>query len=310
MDEAKIKAAALAVIATGSLTAIKLITGFVTGSVSVISEGVHSGTDLLAAVMALFAVRQAAKPPDRQHRYGHGKFESLSAALEALLIWVACYLVASEAIVRLRTGHQLQLPTIAIGVMILTLPVNFFVSQRLFSVARQTSSLALEADAWHQRADFYTTLAVIVGLILLTLTGWHWLDPLLALVVVVLVARAGYTLLRDAVYHLVDTALPPEEEAIVERALSNQSHRFINFHHLRTRRTGSRRNIDLHLVVRDDMTVDEAHQLCDEIEEEIRKGIPDADVTIHIESESAHQRQGIEEAHLPHQVSQRQSANS
>ncbi len=294
--------ALLSVVATASLTFVKLIAGIYSGSVSVLSEAAHSATDLLAALMAWFAVRQSSKPPDRQHRYGHGKFESLSAGLEALLIWVACYWITKEAIERWRSGIHVSRLEAALAVMGLSLIVNWLVSARLFSVSRQTSSLALEADAWHLRTDAYSSVAVLLGLAALKITGWHWLDPLFALIVVAIMVRVGYCLVKEAIQHLLDTALPPEEEAIVERALQTHSYRFINFHHLRTRRTGAKRNIDLHLVVRDEMTVEEAHQLCDEIEEEIRKGIPDADVTIHVESASSQLQQGIEESKLPYRI--------
>lgn len=174
--------------------------------------------------------------------------------------------------------------------MFLSTIVNFAVSAHLFAVARKTNSLALEADGWHLRTDAYSSSAVLVGLGVLMITNWHFLDPLLALSVAVLIAKAGYDLLTQVSRHLLDASLPSPEESIVTNILQKHAQKFVNAHRLRTRQAGKHRYIDLHLVVRDDMTdmtVEEAHQLCEEIEGEIRKALPDADITIHVEPESA-----------------------
>jgi len=294
----KQRAATISVAATTALTATKLLVGWWSGSVSVISEGLHSGTDLLAALMALFAVRQSGKPPDSEHPYGHGKFESLSGAIEAVLIWLACFLIVREAIQKLIQGVEVSQPLAALTVMAISTIVNFAVSAHLFAVARKTESLALEADGWHLRTDAYSSAAVLAGLVALTITGWHFLDPLLALLVAVLIAKAGYDLLAQAVKHLLDASLPAPEESIVTGILQRHSQSFINAHRLRTRKAGKQRFIDLHIVVRDDMTVEEAHQLCDEIERDIRKALPDADVTIHVEPESALKKHDRDELSL------------
>ncbi|MCX7969411.1 MAG: cation diffusion facilitator family transporter [Armatimonadetes bacterium] len=290
----KQRAAIISVAATSTLTIIKLLVGWWSGSVSVISEGLHSGTDLLAALMAWFAVRQSGKPPDTEHPYGHGKFESLSGAVEAILIWLACFLIAREAIQKLIHGVEVSQPAAALAVMAFSTIVNV-VSTHLFSVARKTESLALEADGWHLRTDAYSSAGVLVGLGVLAITGWHFLDPLLALLVAALIAKAGYDLLIQASKHLLDASLPSSEEKIVANILQRHAQNFINAHHLRTRQAGKQRYIDLHLVVRGDMTVEEAHQLCDEIERDIRKSLPDADITIHVEPESAFEKHSEDE---------------
>lgn len=137
------------------------------------------------------------------------------------------------------------------------------------------------------RTDAYSSGAVLIGLAILTVTGWHFLDPLLALVIAAFIAKAGFDLLKQATHHLLDASLPSAEEGIITGILQKHSQNFINAHQIRMRQAGKHRYIDLHLVVRDDMTVEEAHQLCDEIEHEIRQELPDADVTIHVEPESA-----------------------
>jgi len=283
----KQKAASLSVIATSTLTATKILVGWWSGSVSVFSEGLHSGTDLIAALMAWFAVRQSGKPPDLGHPYGHGKFESLSGAVEAILIWGACLLIVWESIQRLIHGVEVSQPVVAIAVMTFSTVVNFVVSAHLFAVARKTESLALEADGWHLRTDAYSSGAVLIGLAILAVTGWHFLDSLLALVISAFIAKAGFDLLKQATHHLLDASLPSAEESIITHILQNHSQSFVNAHQIRTRQSGKHRYIDLHLVVRDEMSIGEAHQLCDEIERDIKREFPNADITIHVEPESA-----------------------
>jgi len=291
----KAKAAVISILAAGMLTISKFLVGWWSGSVSVISEGLHSGTDLLAALMAWFAVRQSGKPPDAEHPYGHGKFESLSGAVEAILIWLACFLIVREAIQKLMHGIEVSQPVAALVVMALSTAVNLVVSAHLFAVARKTESLALEADGWHLRTDAYSSGAVLVGLAILAVTNWHFLDPMLALLVALLIAKAGYDLLIQASKHLLDASLPSSEESIVASILQRHAPNFVNAHRLRTRRAGKQRYIDLHLVVNDGMPIESVHQLCDEIEQDIRKVLPDADITIHVEPESAFKNHSSDE---------------
>ncbi len=289
------RAAAISVVATASLTVAEVTVGIFSGAVSVVANGVQSALDLVAALTAWFAVSQAAKPPDRSHRYGHGKFESLLGAFQALLIWLTAVFIAADAIQKLLKGTMVDHPLVAMVMMGISVVVDVGVARYLFSVAKRYDSLALEADAWHLQADALAALSVFAGLGVLNLTGWHFIDPLLAIFVSALIVKAGFDILRQATAHLLDTALPEEEEAVIDKVLNSHAHKFINAHRLRTRQAGKHRYIDLHLVVRDDMTVEEAHQLCDEIERDIRQVLPNADVTIHVESASAFKEQGYED---------------
>jgi cation diffusion facilitator family transporter len=283
------KAAVISVVATALLTTAEIAVGIFSGAVSVVANGVQSALDLVAALTAWFAVSQASKPPDRSHRYGHGKVESLLGAVQALLIWVTAGFIAADAIQKLLKGTTVDHPIAAMAMMGISVIVDIGVARYLFSVARRFESLALEADA-------LAALSIFAGLGALNLTGWHFIDPLLAIFVAILIVKAGFDILREAVTHLLDTALPEEEEALIDQVLNSHSHKFINAHRLRTRQAGKHRYIDLHLVVRDDMTVEEAHQLCDEIEHDIRKALPNADVTIHVESASSFREQGEEDS--------------
>lgn len=290
------RAAAISVVATASLTVAEVTVGIFSGAVSVVANGVQSALDLVAALTAWFAVSQAAKPPDRSHRYGHGKFESLLGAVQALLIWLTAVFIAANAVKKLLKGTMVDYPLVAMVMMGVSVVVDMGVARYLFSVAKRYDSLALEADAWHLQADALAALSVFGGLGVLNLTGWHFIDPLLAIFVAILIVKAGFDILQQAIGHLLDAALPEEEEALIDRVLSSYTHRFINAHRLRTRQAGKHRYIDLHLVVRDDMTVEEAHQLCDEIENDIRQVLSNADVTIHVESASAFKKQGSEDS--------------
>jgi cation diffusion facilitator family transporter len=290
------KAAVISVVATALLTTAEIAVGIFSGAISVVANGVQSALDLVAALTAWFAVSQASKPPDRSHRYGHGKIESLLGAVQALLIWVTAGFIAADAIQKLLKGTTVDHPIAAMVMMGISVIVDIGVARYLFSVARKFESLALEADAWHLQADALAALSIFAGLGALNLTGWHFIDPLLAIFVAILIVKAGFDILREAVTHLLDTALPEEEEALIDQVLNSHSHKFINAHRLRTRQAGKHRYIDLHIVVRDDMTVEEAHQLCDEIEHDIRKALPNADVTIHVESASSFRKQGEEDS--------------
>lgn len=289
------RAAAISVAATAALTICEIMVGVLSGAISVVANGVQSALDLVSALTAWFAVSQASKPPDESHRYGHGKIDSLLGSVQALLIWVAAGFIAAEAIQKFLKGTTVDYPLAAMVMMGITVAVDVGVARYLFHIARKHGSLALEADAWHLQADALSAISVFVGLVVLNLTGWHFMDPLLAVFISALIVKAGFGILKQAIDHLLDTALPEEEEALIDKVLNSHAHKFINAHRIRTRQSGKHRYVDLHLVVRDDMTVEEAHRLCDEIENDIRKALPNTDVTIHVESASSFKETGLED---------------
>lgn len=289
------RAAILSVIVTMLLTATELAAGLWSGAISVVANGVQSAIDLLSALTAWVAIRQGTKPPDVDHHYGHGKFESLLAVIQALMIWATSGFIVVSAVQKLWSQTPVRHPPVALAAMGLSVVVGGMTARYLFKVAKRTGSLALEADAWHLWADAGAAAVILVGLMVLAITGWQFVDPLLALGLSVLILRSGWQLMRQAIAHLLDTALPTDEVTAIEHALRAHAHRFINAHRLRTRRAGNRRYVDLHIVVPDAMTVEEAHRLCDAIEIDIRRVLPDTDVTIHVEPESAFRRQGVED---------------
>lgn len=282
-ENEKVRVARLSVFSNTLLVLFKLVVGLMINSVSVLSEAVHSGLDLLAALFALFAVRQSGKPPDEEHQFGHGKFENVAGVLEAVLIFLAAVWIIREAVQKLFSGAHVVAPLWGLIVMGVSGGVNLVVSSVLMKTAHATDSVALEADAWHLRTDVYTSLGVAAGLFLLWLTGFQIFDPLIAIGIALLIVKASFDLTAKALLPLLDTRLPPEEERIIKEIISRYGRSYVSFHKLRSRKAGSERHIDLHLVVPQNRSVATSHELCDEIEKAVRERFADVHVLIHVE---------------------------
>lgn len=287
LQRKKINTARLSIFSNTLLIIVKLFAGILSGSVSIISEAIHSSMDLMAAVIAFFSVRISALPPDKKHPYGHGKFENISGVVEAFLIFVAAGWIIYEAIKKL---VEPEMPdSIAIGsiVMFISAAVNFFVSRRLYKVSKETDSVALEADALHLKTDVYTSLGVCVGLGLIWITGLSILDPIVAIMVAILILYESFTLFKKAYSPLLDTQIPDDEIQIIERIIYKHLEVNMDFHDLRTRKSGYMRHVDLHLELPGNLSVNESHHLCDVIEDEIKNEIKNIEVYIHIEPKEA-----------------------
>jgi len=279
----KVNAAKLSVGSNSFLVLLKLFAGIITGSVSLIAEAVHSLMDLAAAVIAFVSVKISGKPSDEKHPYGHGKAENISGVAEAVLIFVAATIIIYEAIQRLITGRTLELLEIGIGIMAVSIVVNVIVSRYLLKVAHATDSLALEADARHLTTDVMTMVGVLVGLILVRFTGLNWIDPVVAILVALFIMKTAYELTRKSFGGLIDVKLPEAEESVIRSSIMEHDYQVVAFHALRTRKAGSHRYIDLHLVMPKNASVEEAHRMCDHLERDIRNRLPKAHVTIHVE---------------------------
>lgn len=290
----KFQVALLSLASNLFLTAVKVVAGLLTGSVSVFSEAVHSGTDLAASLIATVAVRKSGSPPDKTHLFGHGKFENLSGVLEAALIIGAAGYIIWESVNRLRHGHEIHLPEVAVGVMGLSVVLNSLVSKKLEATARRTDSIALEADALHLKTDVWTSLGVLLVLAFIYVSGHlnlepklqeklQLLDPIVALIVALVVIKASLELLHRSLAGLLDWTLPEEEVAVIKEVLAAHGAGFLEFHDLRHRKSGPERHIDLHLVVYADLPVGRVHELCDSIENEIETRLPRSKVLIHVE---------------------------
>lgn len=286
----KIGVALLSVCSNTFLVISKLIVGFLIGSVSVISEAIHSGVDLIASLIAVYAVRISGKPADEEHPFGHGKAENISGTIEAILIFLAAGWIIFEAVKKFISGAQVENAPIGILVMLISSIINLVVSSMLFKVGKETNSYALIADAWHLRTDVYTSAGVMLGLILIwagevVFRGFHfhWIDPLAAIVVALLIIKAAYNLTVQAGRDLMDARIPKDEEQWIRNHVAGFQPVVRAFHELRTRKSGNTRFIEFHLLVKGDMSVEESHHLTDIIAADIEKQFPDSSVTIHIE---------------------------
>ena len=279
--------ALLSVISNTLLVLLKLAVGLALGSVSIISEAIHSGMDLLASVIAFFSVRKSAEAPDEEHSFGHGKYESISGMVEALLIFIAAILIIHEAFVNLvePTAEPMNQTFMIAGIAVMGISavVNTFVSSHLMKIAKKTESIALESDAWHLRTDIYTSVGVMAGLILIWLTGMIILDSIVAIGVALVIMKAAYDLTQKSYKDLIDYRLSDDEVERITRIICEHQTDYVSFHGLRTRRAGPEVFIDFHLVVDKDITVEQSHDLTDHLEADIKLEFPRSCVTIHVE---------------------------
>ncbi|MHC1687277.1 MAG: cation diffusion facilitator family transporter [Methanothrix sp.] len=290
INKRKSSVALLSVISNTVLVILKLAVGLMIGSVSVISEAIHSGVDLLAALIALLAVKTAGKPADEDHPFGHYKAENISGTVEALLIFVAAVWIIFEAYKKLLNPEPMESPSWGVAVMLISSAANLFVSNRLFCVGRETDSVALQADAWHLRTDVYTSAGVMAGLAIIW-TGehlfpavdLHWIDPLVAIFVALLIIKAAYKLTLESAQDLMDVCLPAEEEEDIRKHIMVFAPTVRGFHKLRTRKAGACRFVEFHVRVDAGMSVDESHRISDMIADAIKHHFPGTNVTIHIE---------------------------
>jgi len=287
----KVKTARLSIYSNSFLIVLNLVVGVISGSVSIISEAVHTVVDLLAAVMAYFSVKISDKPADQKHPFGHGKFENISGVIEALLIFVASGWIIHNAVNRLIDGEKLIGQyglTLGFIVMVISALINLIVSRRIYKVARETDSIALKADALHLSTHVYTSAGVAVSLAVIYFTGWHFLDPIAAIVVASYILKEAIEILIEAFRPLADASLPEDEVTLIESTIQNNLGFAKDYHMLRTRKLGSNREVDFHLEVPGAMTVSDSHQLCDSIENELHIVLPNLKVTIHVEPEGYH----------------------
>lgn len=289
-QERKIAVARLSVLSNTVLVVCKLVIGLLIGSVAVISEALHSAADLLAAIIAYFAVRTSALPADERHPFGHEKVENISGTVEALLIFAAAAWIIYEAIRKLLHPEAVANLAWGVGVMLASSLINIVVSAMLFRVGRATHSVALIADAWHLRTDVWTSAGVTAGLgaIWIGERLWpaaylHWLDPVAALLVAVLILRAAWELTMHSALDLLDVSIPVFEREWITQYVNGMGLPVRGLHDLRTRKAGPRRFIEFHLEVDPTLSVDESHRITEQIESAITERFPQAHISVHVE---------------------------
>lgn len=289
VHEKKIKAARLSIISNSVLLLFKTAVGISIGSISIISEAIHSGIDLAAAGIAFFAVKSSSKPADRDHNFGHGKYENISGFAEALLIFAAAGWIIWEAAQKIITPGPVEKAVWGVMVMAVSSIVNFFISRHIFKIGKESDSIALVADALHLRTDVYTSLGVMAGLAAIYISellnggkGLYVIDPAAAIIVACLIIKAAYDLCREALGGLLDTSLP-EEEFIAIRTEISRPDGILGMSHFHTRKAGDTRFVEAVIKVKGGMSVKQAHDLTDEITEKIQELYPKTAVLLHIE---------------------------
>jgi cation diffusion facilitator family transporter len=281
-------AARLLLITVVGLFGLKVVVGVLTGSISIWAQAVDSSLDIFAVVITFLTVGFSAKPADEEHPFGHGKVEDVAAGIQAVLLFAAASFIIYSAVQRIIKGEVIQLTEAGIGVMLVSLIASIFLSRHLFRVAKKTGSVVLEANATNIWGDIYSTAGVLAGLTIVRIGQLFGLDldiidPILALVVSLLILRATYRVGRMAFGGLIDVRLPREEEEQIAAAIREHTSQLVGFHEMRTRKAGSQRFIDLHLMLPKNVSLEEAHKMCDHLEGDIKSRLPNASVTIHVE---------------------------
>jgi len=262
---------------------LKFAAYLVTGSVGILSDALESLVNLAAALMALAILTVASRAPDEMHAFGYGKAEYFSSGVEGALILLAAASIIWTALPRLASPQPLEQVGIGVAVSVIASAINFGVARRLLRAGKAYRSIALEADAHHLITDVWTSAGIITGILAVHFTGWHRLDPIIAIVVAANIVRIGAQLLRRSVLGLMDRALPAAEQDAIKEVLSRYDRRDIHFHALRTRRAGARSFVSMHVLVPGNWTVQRGHDALEEIERDVRTAVPGSSVFTHLE---------------------------
>jgi cation diffusion facilitator family transporter len=273
----------LSIAAAVATIALKTTAWLLTGSVGLLSDAAESVVNLVAAVVALAALRWAAKPADEEHTYGHAKAEYFSAGIEGALILLAAVTIAVTAIDRLLHPQPLSDVGIGLAVSLVASAINLAVGLMLVRTGREHRSITLEADGRHLLTDVWTSIGVVIGVAAVAISGWERLDPIVAVAVAANIVFTGSTLLRRSAAGLMDRALPDDLQREIHQALTAFDGSGVQFHALRTRQAGQRAFISLHVLVPGTWSVRQGHDIAEQVEAELRKRLPYATVFTHVE---------------------------
>ncbi|HEY1714032.1 MAG TPA: cation diffusion facilitator family transporter [Solirubrobacteraceae bacterium] len=300
----KTRAAAVSIASNSCLIVLKVAAGLITGSVGILSDAVHSLMDLIASLIAWASVRKADVPADASHRYGHEKLEDLAAGAQALLLLIGAVVIAVEAVRRLINGGRVDSIGIGIAVAGVAAAINFVVSAYLERTGERTGSNALHANAADLRTDAMVSVAVLVSLVLVKLTGATWLDSVVGLLVAAAIARTGVRILVDASRRLVDEALPADELAALQEVVESfVGDEVVGFHDLRARHVGSHHQVDLHLQFAAGTSLERAHYVSHQLQDAVIARLPGTTLLVHLEPEDRvrpdrfEQPDGVSSAH-------------
>ncbi len=279
----KVKVAFLSILSNTLLILLKLVSGFLSGSVSIISEAIHSSVDLIASIVAFFSVRLSSKPADDLHPYGHGKIENISGIIEGILILLASFMIIFESVRKIFNPSEINNSSLAILIMFISGLVNFFVSKTLYKVAKEEDSMALEADALHLKTDVYTSLGVGIGILLIKLTGIHILDSIVAIIVALMIIKESIDLIKNGLGEILDKRLSDYDELEIKSIIEKYNNMFIDYHKLKTRKSGNMKHIDFHITLDPAVTVKESHDIISKIKKAMNEKFKNVRVTIHVD---------------------------
>ncbi len=273
-------AALLSIISNSLLIILKIVVSFLTGSVSILSEALHSLSDWLASIITWLSVRYSEQPADEKHPFGHKKIENVTASIEALLILLAAVYIFYESIQRIIEPVPIEMPYLAVLVLLVSFIVNLIVSSYLYRVVKQTQSLALEGDALHLRADMFASLGMILGFCLIAWFQWFIVDSILAILVAIYMFIEGVSLFKKAFHPLMDEAANIQDIELIRNYLI--SHQY-TYHDLKTRKSGNFIFAEFHLELPPGFSLQQVHDICDKIEEDLKKRLTNLELTIHVE---------------------------
>jgi len=264
------------------LIILKVIVAFISHSISITAQAADSFLDLFSIGITVIAVHMSVQPADEKHPFGHGKMEGISALLQAMLVLGAGTFIIYSAIQRIIHRTVIE-PDAGMIVMVVSIVASYFLSRHLRRVAKATGSTAIDASAQNISADVYSASGVLLGLLAVRLTKWEILDPIIALIMAGFVLKAGYEVAIRAFRELTDYSLPKEEQAILNNCINEHMTQLVSYHAIRSRRAGSERFVDLHMVMPRDVSVEAAHKMCDHLENDIKAKLPNSSITIHVE---------------------------
>jgi cation diffusion facilitator family transporter len=273
----------LSIAAAVTTISLKSVAAWITGSVGLLSDALESGVNLVAAVVALLALKASVRPPSTHHHFGLGKAEYMSAAVEGGMIFVAAVAIVWTAVDRLINPQPVEQFGVGLAISSVAAVINLVVGLLLVRVGRQHRSITLEADGKHLLTDVWTSVGVIVGVGVVALSGWNVLDPLIAIAVGINILFTGFTLLRRSGAGLLDVALPAHDQAKVADVVADYERRGLVFHALRTREAGRQRFVYVHVLVPGDWSVQRGHDVCEEFERDVALALPGATTFTHLE---------------------------
>ncbi len=280
---------------------LKMVAYFLTGSVGLLSDAIESLVNLAGALMALTMLLIAARPADEDHVYGHSKAEYFASVTEGILIFGAAIGIMVTAVQKLIHPRPIEQLGAGLAVSVAASLINFIAARTLLRAGRKRNSITLEADAQHLMTDVWTSVGVIGGVSFAGFTGWHVLDPIVAILVAFNIIWTGFQLVRRSVMGLMDAALPENEQRLIQEVMQKYQERGVNFHALRTRQAAARRFISVHVLVAGDTTVHDAHHIVEDFEDDIRSSLGGA-VTVFTHLEPAEDELSMADMHLDRQA--------